>query len=80
MNDKGCTAVKGLDDSADGDNDRHQTTKKPTGQQNSSAGSDTEKEGANMALSNQKKLSASDEGGRAVKGLDDSADGDNDCH
>jgi len=80
VSDEGGTAVKGLDDSADGDDDRHQTTKKATGQQNRSDGNDTEKEGANIALSDQKKLSASDKGGTAMKGLDDSADGDNDRH
>jgi len=78
VSDEGGTAVDRLDDSADGDNDRHQTTKKATGQQNRSAGNDTEQEGANIVLSDQKKLSASDEGGTAVKGLNDSADGDND--
>ncbi len=80
VSDEGGTAVKGLDDSADGDDDRHQTTKKATGQQNRSDGNDTEKEGANIALSDQKKLSASNEGGTAMKGLDDSADRDNDRH
>ena len=70
VSDEGGTAVDRLDDSADGDNDRHQTTKKATGQQNRSAGNDTEQEGANIVLSDQKKLSASDENGTAAKGLD----------
>ena len=78
VSDEGGTAVIRLDEGADGDNDRHQTTKKATGQQNRSAGNDTEQEGANIVLSDQKKLSASDENGTAVKGLNDSADGDND--
>ena len=62
---------------ADEDNDRHQIG---PGREDRSARNDTEKEGANIVQSGQKKLSVNDEGGTAVKGLDDSVDGDNDRH
>ena len=68
--DEGGKAVEGLNESVDGDNDRQQTKKKSKGRQNRSAGNDTEKEGANKEQSSQKQISASNDGGTSVKGLD----------
>jgi hypothetical protein len=47
--DQGDTADKGLNDSADGDNNGHKMTKRGNGRKNRGASDNIEEEGANVA-------------------------------